>query len=311
MKKTYLLSTLLCLLTVALPAQAVTLRYSLKKGAELTYRVQAASASRMSGMTEEKLGFQSQIDQTYRLKVLEVSASGDMEIEQELLAGTAKMRMGGEEHKTPLRKGKARFKISPRGKIILPPPQKEAEPAVEEGEPNLTSLSALGTSGPGREMDFLSAGIVVPFPEKAVNPGETWEEELEMNSSWMSMFGEEASDAPASRVKVKSELVELVLYKGKKCAHIRTTYELPFSRESPSEESYKLSVSGKVAGEVEWYFDYENSSTPTAKGNLQTLMKMTVELPPEMAEEAPPEFTGGTTSAMKVNMKTTLVEKEK
>jgi len=306
----------LILLAFALPSEAVTLRYSLKKGAEITYRVQVAGASLFRSPGEEKTEMKTQLEQTLRFRVTEVSPEGEMELEQQVLSGRLKIRAEGEEHQTPLPKGKARFKLSPLGKVSLLPPAEEtpAEPAEEEGaaadlEPfsPLAGVFGFGSSAP--EMDFLVACTFLPLPEKEVKPGDVWEEELEVKSPALSFFpGEQPERA---RLKVKSELLELTLLKGRKCARIRTRYELPLSSESPLEEAFKLTVSGKMVGEAEWHFDYENCCTPAASGSLQTALKMSLQLPPDFEAETSPELNGEfnqeTALAMKANLKTTLL----
>jgi len=303
-------AAILLLVLPAAPAGAITLRYSLKKGAEVTYRVQAASASRMSVQGEERIEMTSRIDQTYRLRVLEVSPEGVMEMEREVISGTLKISAGEAEREGPLPKGKKRFKVTPLGKVSGVEGPKTAEPEKEEdgemgGAEGLEAQGPFGWEETGTEMDFLVSGIFVPLPEKEVKPGDSWEEETEIESAALPLPGEQAQKA---RLKVKSELVELAEREGRKCARIRTSYELPISAEPPAGESFKISLSGKETGEVEWYLDIEKSCTRSAQGNTQFLLKMSVEFPPELEEEMALGPAKETTSATKVNLKILLVE---
>jgi hypothetical protein len=152
---------------------------------------------------------------------------------------------------------------------------------------------------------MLTDGTFLPLPEKAVKAGDTWEFEISSAGMALPMPANKTAERPL--VKGKSELVELLDYKGRKCAHIKTRYELAISSDrSDAEMGIKVTVNGKVAGTIDWYFDYENSCTPSATGSLQMLMKMTTELPPEMAEELPAEMSGENVMSMKANAKTSL-----
>jgi len=315
MKRIFLLFSLAFLgVLFALPARAVTLRYALKKGAEITYKVQVAAASRMSGPGGDKMGMNSTIESIYRIKVLNILPSGEMEIEKAAIGGKVKMTAEGKDHESDMPKGKSLFKLSPLGKITALPKKETKDAATpseaengdseEANQPSL-EMSGLGLVGANAQMDMLTDATFLPLPEKEVKAGDTWEFEISSAGMALPMPANKTAEKP--KVKGKSELVELLDYKGRKCAHIKTRYELAISSDrSDAEMGIKVTVNGKVAGTIDWYFDYENSCTPSATSSLQMLMKMTTELPPEMAEELPAEMSGENVMSMKANAKTSL-----
>ena len=316
MKRGLCLIAILIFSTLSLPAHAVTLRYALKKGAEITYREQVASASRTSGLGDEKFEITSRLERTYRLRVVEVSAEGEMTIEQEVLSGSLKVSDGEEEHQFPLPKAGVRFKLSPLGKVIFvaaigpeAAPTKSAE-GEESDDQDAAAAAALAPGAMGSlgstQLDFLSVGVFLPLPEKEVKVGDVWEEEISLSAEALSSLT--IGESQPSSLKVKSELVELTERGGQKCARIKVSYELPMrSSGNLSEEEVKVTMSGRIAGEAELLFDYQNGCTPTAQGSFQMMTKISTEFPPEMAEEIPPELSGDTTYALKANVKTVLV----
>jgi hypothetical protein len=285
MRRRYLLHTsLLILLLAALPAGAVTLRYSLSKGTEITYRVQIAAASRMTDPAGEKVEINTWIDQTFRLRVLEVSPEGEMEAEQEVISGRLKIASQGEEKEGPLPTARRRFRISPLGRVVRAAAEEPEEPS------NAASASAdsLDLADLPADIEFLVSGIFLPLPEREVDRGDSWEEEFEVRSVASLPLLERLPEK--TRLKVKSRLLELKERDGRKSARIRTNYELPMYGERP--------LAGLMFGETEWYFDYEQGCVLAAEGILQVLFRM--------PEGSPPETTS---SAMKVNLKARLVER--
>ncbi|NIM06262.1 MAG: hypothetical protein GTO55_07760 [Armatimonadetes bacterium] len=304
----------LWLASSALSAEAVTLRYSLQEGTELTYRVQVASTSRMSGMRDEKIEIRTRINQTFRLKVTKVLADKKMEIEQEILAGKLTMTAGGEEVEGPLPTGKRKFRVSPLGRVTFVAKQSaetaESVPHCEEhGEcTEAGGSSPQGFFGPGGEaiqVDFLMPSIFVLFPEKEVGPGDIWENEIELKSWKHPLFLSEHFKPTV--LKVRSELLELTQHNNRECAHIRTNWDIPLSPEgSASISPSNVEVAGKVRGEAEWYFDYRKSFTCAAEGSVQVFMKASGESPWETEE---PRQAETVMSVMKANINTLLVGK--
>ena len=320
MKRNSLLFSLVFLgVLFALPARAVTLRYALKKGTEITYKIQFAEASKRSGLLALRASETSSItaETVYRIKVLNVLPSGEMELEREILSGKEKTTEDGETYEVDFLKEKTLFNLSPAGKITLlrTKKPKEAKPSEEPEEEDTKASkhepeSKLPSDMGELQLDLLTDGTFVPLPEKEVQAGDSWE--CEIGSEALQIPLPPGAKAEPSKVKVKSTLTELADYKGRKCAHIKTTFEMAVSTEvSDPQMPIKASVNAKIAGLVDWYFDYENARTPSATGSMQRLMKITLDIPPEIAAQLPPEAkeTAQGSGASKGNSKTTLVEK--
>lgn len=296
MKKSLLLGTLCALLLgVLAPAHAITLRYALKKGAAVQYTVRLAAASRASGMGGAKQESTMELATVYRLKVVEVTASGDMLADLEAISGSVKISEGEESKKKTLPKAKPlHVKLTPLGLISIVGP--------EDKTTQLDSDASFGAGSTTPILDLLSAGSIVPLAERDVKPGDTWESEFTEALPMPPLMGEEEGKR-VGLVKVKSKLIELVDYKGRKCAHIRTTFEMPFDAQGTPAPQVTLSVTGKMTGDIDWYYEYDQSRTVTCASTLQLLLKTTADLPPEMRDRMPEGMTTDGALSMKANIK--------
>jgi hypothetical protein len=328
----------LALALSSLPAGAVTLRYSFKKSAEMTYQIQAACLSRSSSSDADKVASSTVLLQRYRFRVIDVSPQGDATIEQEVLlqkvtvdtegrtmshtlavngekATMTLVDFDGKENKKDIAKPKPlRFLVSPAGSFKVlrtAAPAEIDEPANQDEKryetARLAGLTPLG--GIGLEMNLLSSCILVPLPSKDVDINESWENTLTMKDN--ASMGAQSPDT--EKVLVKSQLLGIVDYQDRKCAKISTTYEraLTGDMSDPVSEGAdaKISTTGKLTGSMTWYLDQESAYTAGAAGTMQMLMKMKIELPAEVAAEVPPEMLNQeSTVALKANIKTTLMK---
>jgi hypothetical protein len=281
------------------PAKAVTLRYTLKKGAVVQYTVRLAAASRTSGMGDSKSESTMEMTSVYRLKVLEVAPNGDMLADLVPVSGTVKVVEGEETKKTSLPKAKPlHLKVTPLGAIsVVGPEDWEAE--AEKADVSF----GVGSTTP--RLDLLSAASIVPLPEGDVKVGDSWETEFEEALPLPALPGSDGSRR-LGQVKVKSQLLEISDYKGRKCARIRTTYGMPIEIQSSPAPSVTLSVSGAMTGSMEWLYDYDRSCTISCQSTLQMLMKATADLPPALKERVPAGVNTDGTMSMKANLKASL-----
>jgi hypothetical protein len=287
------------LLGALLPVQAITLRYSLKKGATVQYTVRMAAVSRASGMGSTKSESTIEMTTVYRLKVNDVGTAGDMLASLEQITGTVKITENDETKQTSLPKGKPlQLRITPLGAIrVIGPEDWRAEADKTEAS------FGVGSSTP--TLDLLSAASIVPLPEGDVKPGESWENDFTETLPMPPLPGADESKR-VGQVKVKSQLLELVEHKGRKCARIKTNYEMPFEAQGTPGRSVTINISGKMTGSIDWFYDYSKSCTVSCVSSLQLLLKTSADLPPELQEHIPAGVDMNGTLSMKANLKAAL-----
>jgi hypothetical protein len=124
-----------------------------------------------------------------------------------------------------------------------------------------------GDSPPPAELDlsYLTLDLAtleillshIPFPEGPVQIDQVWSEKFRLPN----FLG-----AAATPVALTSRLLEIGPYQGKKCAKIRTSFELPFYWQYPQmldrlripqEARDNLTTQGNIVGRLEWWFDIE------------------------------------------------------
>ena len=299
MKRTYLMGLVgMLLLAVVLPAQAVSLRYAFKKGTQFTYKIQNAGLSKTSGLGEDKgPSYAVRLDQTFRLKVVEVAANGDMELEEEVIGGQLKISAGDAGKQKALPKGTRRFRLTPLGEItaLSADDPKSDSDAGNSGAP--FDDKPFGFDADTTQLDFLAAGLFVPLPEKELKVGDSWESDFEVKASAFALEGV----VDAAQGKAASELLEIVNLNGHQCAKIKTRYEAPFQGEAtPKGAPFTIGIAGRVAGETIWYFDNAKSADRYSQGTMNLAVKMTAILPGGGKEVS---------TTIVNNMKTNLLDK--
>lgn len=299
--KRHIILGLFCLLLIfaLAPVEAVTLRYAMKKGATVQYTVRIAAASRATGMGGAKSESRLEMTSTYRLKVTDVTSAGDMMVDLESISGTLKVTEGEKTNQSALPKAKPlHLKITPLGALSI------VGPDDWQGETDKAEASfGVGSSTP--TLDLLSAASIMPFPERDLKAGDSWESELTETLPMPPLPGAEGP-RPTGTVKVKSQLVDLVVHKGRKCARIKTTYEMPFDAQSSPSPAVTIHVTGKMAGTGDWIYDYERSCTLSTQGTMQLLLKTSADLPVEMRERLPEGVSTDGALSMKANLKAVI-----
>lgn len=274
-------------------AGAVVLRYNPKPGATFKYKESMKGAGEMTmPMSPEPMRMQMEERSLSSIKVLSVGPEA-IQLEHTVLSGTLKLTMQGElAESEKLPKSRTMFKLTPRGKVL--------EARIVEGEKEAKAEEPFpGAMGFLQGMGQLS---FVPFPEGDVKPGDKWSETVVIPAP--------AKDMPSFSASYNCELLELLTYRGRRCAKIRTSVDIPMPLTDwmaklvgeESEAPVAAEGDGKISVSYIWYFDRENSVDVSSEGSGAVAMKMTMGDP-----ESGMSF--GVSQTMKMNFKSELVEK--
>jgi len=290
------------------PAEAIVLRYELKKGDIARFKEMAAAAALVSiniaGQTQTQQARHSQTA-TYKEEVTDVTSEGVIILVRALESGSMTAEVGGEQGKVsrPLPEMRTFIRMTPRGQVLsarttFAPQQGAAAPQAPPGF-NIEDL--------GVNMGTLEAVLShLPFPEKDLQPNDTWSEQIRLPG----FLG-----SPATTINLNSRLLALGPYKGRDCAKIRTSFEIPLEidlqeifKQMPLPEGaeVQMEMKGKIAGRVEWQFDYKQGLLVYAEGPMQVAAKASFSFTGPQGES----MSGQVNITMKMNTKTTLLEKK-
>jgi hypothetical protein len=287
--------------------EAVVLRYDLKEGDVTRSREMTASAVRSSFNVMGQIGARSsqQVQSAvYRETVREVTPEGVIVLVRTLESGEIIERAEGQEETSkPLPKKETVIRMTPRGRIL------SARTSYLEGEDDgqqSGKAAAVGLEGMGLDLAALEAVFsYLPLPEEDVQPNDTWNDEVRLPG----FLGE-----PTTTITFKSRLIALKRYRGRDCAKIHTTFEMPLDLDIsrllgaplPPGVEAKFTFDGKIAGSIEWQFDYRQSKVVYAEGPVQMTVKSAFSFTGPKGQSA----SGGMNLAMKANAKTRLIEDE-
>jgi len=238
-------------LAVASPAWAVSLRYTPKQGTKLHYSLALTGrvnmqyppdvASKMpEGMDTMTMSMAMTMDQTAE-KVDADSITWLIE------TGASKMtmKMGTEPEETQETTGsQTRVKMTKLGKVL------EVKPLGEQS--NLPGME---------EMSGLMDSLPTIFPEKEVNPGDTWSSTIDLPLPGMS---------DSIHITMESTLKRVVQLRGHQVAEIESKLTGPFAF---SQEN--MQVKGDLNGTLTTYHDFDKGITVETRGPLQMRMDLT------------------------------------
>ena len=283
MKRAHVVSVATCLLAVmALPAQAVLLRYNPKVGVATKHKFTMAGRTEVTapGMPE---AMQMEMEAVMHSVQKALSETADtVRVETRLLDSNVKMTMGGQTHAQPVPEIKIVAKIDRRGRTVK----------VEEADMGDSAVSPqMMAGGPETWGNWSSFSA---FPEKDVKAGAKWSDELSMGS---------VPGMEGMTIKSTSEVLALTTFQGRKCAKMRTVFEAPLDfdlSEMAGTEAAGMegSMEGLMNGTMLWYYDYENSVYAYAEGTIGMSMSM------DMGEA----MGGSSSTKMVMNMKMTLAK---
>lgn len=304
MRKSLWILPAICLLLSAARAEAVMLRYNLKKDDTARYREMSAAAFKVtSGMGGQLASFNGQQinNGIYRETVTEVTPEGVIILIRSLESGKTSVRMSGQENSTAtdMPRTKTVIRMTPRGRI-LSARTGPAEPSAE-GKPEATGMSPELF---GMDLGMLEAVLShPPLPEGEVKPNDTWTEEVRLPGFM---------DSPTVTVTLNSRLLALAPYKGRDCAKIRTFFQIPLEmdlsqmmQQMPMAQggSGDMQVTGKLSGAIEWQFDYKRGQLVYGEGPLEMVATTNFTVTQQTGTTS-----GSAKLALKSNQKVTLLE---
>ena len=277
----------LWLASLCLPAQAVVLRFKPKVNSIVKHKVTMSGRTEMTNemlpepmrmtMTMVMTSRQKILGQTKEgLKVQTTSSDGKMTMNMEEMAGME--GMGG---------GKQTMKV-PDSKMVT----------IMDDRGRVQRLVSSDVPGAGGQMPFsnetlASLGGMTGLPEGDVKVNDTWSDQLNIPGS---------GQTPEINLSVNSRLLELLTYKGRQCAKIRTSFKGPMTMDlSQMGEGASGSMEATMQGTFTQYYDY--ASSVWVGGDGQLTMNMTMAMPSAEGMDA-----GPMTMKMVMNLKLQMIK---
>jgi hypothetical protein len=263
------------LLSAALPAHAVVLRYQPAVGS--VQKQKATMAGRME-TSMEGLGQMMRMELVSEMNYQQKALSQTDEVtrvETKLLGGKASVKFGEQSQSIDMPDGKIVADIDRRGRMAK---------LVEMDMKGQQSQQMMGADSLGNWSQFAA------FPEGEVTVGDSWADKITVPST---------AGGPDLTLDLNSKLLSVETFQGRQCAKIRTTFSGPME--------YDLSAMGQAGamnatlqGDMVWYYDYENSVYVYGEG--------TVGMDMNMASDASGMPAGAMTSKMIMNVKLAMVK---
>jgi hypothetical protein len=270
-------------LLLGIPADAVVLRYAPKEGSVTKY--QASVAGRMQASIPG-LADTMQMEMTstlrYDEKALAKTEKG-MKIETALVSGEMVLDVNGQSQTVSMPTGRVVTEMDDRGRVLE---------LVEVDLGGQDPLSQLGGQGGENFPNWSQFGA---FPEDDVSVGDSWTDTVKVPTP---------GGGPMLELSFTSRLEGIETKQDRQCAKIRTAFEGPMhlnlAELDVSEEGAEGSLEATLAGEMLWYYDYENSVYAYGEGAVELSMQMSVPMPDAMAGEM--------TTKVRMNVKTAALE---
>ncbi len=237
-------------LAVASPAWAVTLRYSPKQGTKLLYNLSLTGRVMMQYPPEVASSMPAGMDSMTMSMTMAMTQTAEKVDEDTITwlieTGASKMtmKMGTEPEETQdTPPSQSRVKMTRLGKVL------EVKVLGEQ--------SAL----PGmEEMSGLMDSLPTMFPEKEVNPGDSWTSVIDLPLPGMD---------ESIHITMQSTLKRMAVLRGHQVAEIETKLSGPFSFTMEQAQ-----ISGALTGTLTTYHDFEKGITVETRGPLQMRMEM-------------------------------------
>ncbi|NIM06263.1 MAG: hypothetical protein GTO55_07765 [Armatimonadetes bacterium] len=290
-------------------AEAVLLRYDLKKGDTARYKEMSAAAMRMSTSMmgqDNTMSGQQTYTVIYRETVTDVTPEGVISLVRTLESGKSTAKMSGmeEEMTEDMPKTETFIKMTNQGKIL----SARTSSPEDQTDGDTSDVSGVGMGSFGLDTAAMEAVFShFPLPEEDVKPNDTWTDEVRMPG----MLG-----GTAATVTFKSCLLAVDRFDDRDCAKIRTVFEIPLEMD-PSEMMGDMlpqgtetdvmgEASGKIAGRIEWQFDYKRGCVVYAEGPVLATFDSSFSL----GELEGQSLAMSTSMAMKANEKIWLIGEE-
>jgi len=283
----------------ATPAEAIRLRYRFRKGEVATYRTLVAAAAQSdTPFSAEPMRMQMRVDVLSRQRVLSVTPGGTAQVESRNLSGSTRITAMGKTQTTKAEPEVTIFTLTDRGRVIryrevptgrargAPPPEAPVDPVL--GAAPVGEGTGFGDSDP------LKALYGLNFPERDLKPGDTWTAQSPVEM------------APGRKVviRIASRFVGMTRFRGRQCARIVTSFEMPTEPEggdgAPDAEGFSFSQQGRVTGQLTSFFDVAEGREVYTDGTVVMIMRMKMGAPsdPSGAME-----TAEMNSVMKMNVR--------
>ena len=257
MKRRWLIGMLVGMAaTVCLPAHAVVLRYAPKVGE--VHKQKATIAGRME-MTMEGLGQTMRGEITGDMDYSETALSqteGVTRVKTEMLGGKMQVSLAGQSQSVDMPTGKMVADMDQRGRVVK---------LVEMDMPGAEQMMGSGAES------FPNWAQYSAFPEGDVKVGDTWEGKVSVPAR---------PNMPAIELAFKCTLLDLVTFKGRNCAKIRTAFNGPFEMDLADAQGVPPGTEGTMDatmdGTMDWHYDYDNSIYVYGEGAVGMDMNMSM-----------------------------------
>jgi hypothetical protein len=283
---------------VAAPAEAIRLRYRFRKGEVATYRTLAAAAAQSdTPLTAEPMRMQMRVDVISRQRVLSVSPTGTAQIESRNLSGTTRMTAMGKTQTTKADPEVTVYTLTDRGRVIRyrEVPTRRAAGATPDTviDPVLGAAPGSGEGAFG-DSDPLKALYGLNFPDRDLKPGDVWTAQSPV----------EVASGRKVVIRISSRFVGMTRYRGRECARIVTSFEMPTE---PAEaggatdaDGFSFSQEGRITGQITSYFDVAEGREVYTDGAVAMIMRMKMGAP---SHESGAAETAEMNSVMKMNIR--------
>ncbi len=305
MRKSLWLALVICAWLAAGRADAVVLRYNLKKGDTASYKEMESIAQRMSfsmAGQSRRQDSASTANSLYKEQVTDVTSEGVIILIRSTLSEELTTGVNGKEQKISQPPGeKTYIRMTPQGRVL----------SARTTVPQETSQS-MSSRVPGTNMEDLLGGLGTleavtahfPFPDKDLQPNETWTDTVRLPG----FLG-----GASTTISLNSRLLAIAPYKGRDCVKIRTSFEIPLDIDMrqflgqalPPGADVQMDMKGKITGRMEWQFDYKSGRLVYSEGPVVMSFNSSFSLTSPQGQSMPGELN----LVMKINTKTFLLEK--
>ncbi len=268
---------------LSLPSQAVVLRYRFQPGEVHRYVIQVSGSSQVTSsmMPSTSSKFTSRIQ--YLLQTLAVNPDGSYTLRLKPESATMTLEQGENKQSIALPIPVLRIVLTPRGEIKSIQPEGQA------------TIQVPGMSGGGIDFRQLVGQVMgsLVFPVGDVSVGQTWKNAVKISGPLMTQ---------PVQLNVVSKLSGITNYKGRTCAVIDSTFEMPLNLQIPQMGFVQR---GSVKGTTRTYFDIQAGKAVAGVGSFQSYSTAQASMPSQ-AQGTASSFS--ITSQVSGNIQITMIQ---
>ncbi len=246
MRRTAVWLTILLWTIVCLPAHAIKLRYTPKKGDVVKHKTTITGSTTMDmpmGQSTMNMTMNGYITTTE--KVLDVK-DNTFTVETTVTGGNMATNMGTQQQSVAVPQSRMVAEMDDRGRIT-----KVIEADTGTG------------AGPMGGVDYNDfAEFSAAFPDDDLQVNDTWKDQMKLPLG----EGQEIT------LTANSRLLQLTTLKGRKVAKIRSSFQGPFTMDMSAQGGG--TVDGHIKAQFVTYYDYENSVYVSSTGTVTLTMNM-------------------------------------